>query len=133
MAGAVLDTHAALWYVTGDPRLSKSALESIESAISAGEPCLVPSICMVEATYLVEKNRIPQQSFRFLLSLLRDPSSGLRMSPLDFPVCEALARVSRDDVPDLPDRIIAATASAFDLPLVTRDGKIRSSGIRTIW
>jgi predicted nucleic acid-binding protein len=44
-----------------------------------------------------------------------------------------LRRVRREDVPDMPDRIIAATALALDLPLVTRDGKIRAAGIRTIW
>ena len=36
--------------------------------------------------------------------------------------------------PDMPDRIITATALAYHLPLVTRDSKIREAGIvRTIW
>jgi PIN domain nuclease of toxin-antitoxin system len=33
----------------------------------------------------------------------------------------------------LPDRVIAATALAWSLPLITRDGKIRATGIQTIW
>ena len=61
-----------------------------------------------------------------------DPSL-FELSPLDLAVADALARVSRDAVPDMPDRIIAATALALDLPLITRDGRIRSSNVRTIW
>jgi predicted nucleic acid-binding protein len=42
-------------------------------------------------------------------------------------------RIPRDVVPDMPDRIIAATALTHDLPPVTADGKIRASRIPTIW
>ncbi len=35
--------------------------------------------------------------------------------------------------PDMPDRIIGATALHLGLPLITRDGKIRASDLRTIW
>jgi PIN domain nuclease of toxin-antitoxin system len=33
----------------------------------------------------------------------------------------------------MPDRIIAATANHLNLPLVTRDRKIRSSKVKTVW
>ena len=46
---------------------------------------------------------------------------------------DALELVSRNEVPDLPDRIISATAVALRVPLVSRDGKIRASQIETIW
>jgi predicted nucleic acid-binding protein len=37
-------------------------------------------------------------------------------------------------VPDMPDRIIAATALSLSLPLVTRDAKIQAvTTIQTIW
>jgi predicted nucleic acid-binding protein len=48
-------------------------------------------------------------------------------------VAESLELVPRKDVPDMPDRIIAATALHLGLPLVTRDGKIRAVNITTIW
>ena len=35
--------------------------------------------------------------------------------------------VPRDEVPDMPDRIIAATAVAYKLPLVSQDTEIRAS------
>lgn len=68
-----------------------------------------------------------------LTNALRSPDSGFRLAPLDLGVALHLRRISRADVPDMPDRIIAATPLALGLPLVTRDGKIRSSGIPTIW
>ena len=33
----------------------------------------------------------------------------------------------------MPDRIIAATALHLGLPLITRDQRIQSAGIKTIW
>jgi len=48
-------------------------------------------------------------------------------------VVDAVARFDREGVPDMPDRITAATALHLGLPLVTRDSKIRASDIETIW
>ena len=46
---------------------------------------------------------------------------------------DALVFVSRSEVPDLPDRIVAATAAALQTPLISRDRKIRASQVQTIW
>jgi predicted nucleic acid-binding protein len=56
-----------------------------------------------------------------------------RVEPLGRGVAEAVRDVPRDAVPDMPDRIIAASALFLGLPLVTRDQKIRSSQVQTIW
>jgi PIN domain nuclease of toxin-antitoxin system len=48
-------------------------------------------------------------------------------------VAEALQFVQRNEVPDLPDRIIAATALALRVSLISRDRKIRASQVQTIW
>ena len=53
--------------------------------------------------------------------------------PLDLAVVLAMGEISRDVVPEMPDRIIAATARYLSLPLVTRDLKIQAADIDTIW
>jgi PIN domain nuclease of toxin-antitoxin system len=128
---AVLDTHAVIWYLLDSNRLSRTALQMIEAAASSGDLMYVSAISVVETVYLVERGRIPVQA----LSLLLDESvhSILRVVPLDSAIAEAIQRVSRDTVPEMPDRIIAATAVHLDLPLITRDQGIRASGIKTIW
>jgi predicted nucleic acid-binding protein len=55
------------------------------------------------------------------------------VDPLDEGVAKAVYRVPRNAVPDMPDRIIAATALYLGLPLVTKDGRLRKAGISTIW
>jgi len=45
-----------------------------------------------------------------------------------------LHQVPWSAVPELADRIIAATAFAFDLPLITKDQRITDSGVvQTVW
>ena len=54
--------------------------------------------------------------------------------PLDLDIACAVGQIPRTIVPDMPDRIIAATAFHLGLPLVTRDSKIQALGILpTIW
>jgi predicted nucleic acid-binding protein len=115
------------------PRLSAAALAALETAEKAGSPILIPSITLVEISYLVEKGRIPKLAWTRLLRALRDDASALTLAPLDLAVAVALPKVSRATVPDMPDRIIAATALALGLPLVTRDHKIKLSNITSIW
>jgi len=57
----------------------------------------------------------------------------LAVYPLDQEIASAVAQIDRLAVPELPDRIIAATASHLDVPLLTRDERIQSSVVRTIW
>jgi predicted nucleic acid-binding protein len=48
-------------------------------------------------------------------------------------VVEAMRRIPRGAVPDMPDRIIAATAVSLGIPVISRDGQIRASYLQTIW
>jgi len=82
---------------------------------------------------LIEKGRISRTARQRLMAALDDQATPCRLAPLDRNVADALEFVSRDEVPDLPDRIVCATARALDVPLVGRDGKIRASTVRTIW
>ena len=123
------DTHAALWFLENDKRLTSAA----GSALDGAQRILLPSICLVEITYLVEKGRLHSAVMPRILKELDDPATTLELAALDLGVVRALQEISRFAVPDMPDRIIAATAFHHCVPLVTRDGKIRSCGIETIW
>ena len=48
-------------------------------------------------------------------------------------MAEAMAKIPRNIVPDMPDRMIAATALHLNLPLVTIDTQVRAANIETIW
>jgi predicted nucleic acid-binding protein len=55
------------------------------------------------------------------------------LAPLDAGAAAAVEPIDRNLVPDMPDRIIAATALSLRTVLISRDRKIRSSQIHTIW
>jgi len=129
----VVDTHTAVWFLQRDERLSQRARMGIRNALAGGHAIYLPSISLVELVCLVEKRRIPASVAERIGEVLRDPSYGFLLAPLDLAVAEATRRIPRSEVPDLPDRVIAATVLALELPLATRDGRIRASGIQTIW
>jgi PIN domain nuclease of toxin-antitoxin system len=83
--------------------------------------------------YLTEKGRIPPTALNDIRNAVAAPKAVLRDVPLDQTIAMNMAAIARDEVPDLPDRIIAATAHLFGVPVLTRDGRIRSSGVQAIW
>jgi PIN domain nuclease of toxin-antitoxin system len=129
MKSVAADTHAALWFLENDHRLSPTAAAALEAA----EYILVPSVCLVEITYLVEKRRLHEAVLPRILAELNNPATTMQLAALDLGVVLALQHIARDAVPDMPDRIIAATAFHHCVPLVTCDRKIRACGIETIW
>jgi PIN domain nuclease of toxin-antitoxin system len=133
MSAIVVDTHTIVWYLSADSRLSATAAAVLDSATAAGEHIYVPSICLVELTYLIEKGRLPGAARDRLIQALDDPKAPCLLAPLDRSVADALESVSRIEVQDLPDRIVAATAVALGTPLISRDRKIRASQVHTIW
>ena len=98
-----------------------------------GGQIALSSISLVEIVYLTEKRKIHPETMPRLLTALRQEDALLREVPVDSAVTEAMRRIERDAVPDMPDRIIAATALLLGVPLVTRDGKIRASSLVTLW
>jgi PIN domain nuclease of toxin-antitoxin system len=133
MPAIVADTHAIIWYLADDPRLSPSAAGALDRASASGDPILIPSITLVELTYLVEKGRLPAAARHRLVEALADADGPYQLAPLDGEVAEAVQRIDRAAVPDLPDRVIAATALAWNAPLVSRDAKIQAAQLQTIW
>lgn len=133
MIVAVADTHTIIWYLFDDPKLSKNARQTIEIAARDGNQIGIASITLAEIVYLSEKNRIPEQTFGRLINEIEEENSVLIEIPLDKNVVKALVKVERRQIPDLPDRIIAATALYAKVPVISRDRKIQLSNIKTIW
>lgn len=67
------------------------------------------------------------------IPLVLDVRFARRLVPVDRVVVDMLGQVRRDDVPDMPDRIIAATALTLGVPLLSCDRKIHASSVETIW
>lgn len=88
---------------------------------------------MIESVYLVEGKRIPAAALQRLRQALSDSRSGLAIVPVDAAIVDALEKIPRNAVPDMPDRIIAATALHLGFPLITRDRRLQAAGIPTIW
>jgi PIN domain nuclease of toxin-antitoxin system len=130
---AVADTHAAVWYLFDDPRLSVSAGDFIEQSAANGAAIAISPISLVEIVYLLEKRRLPVTAYSALTKALADPNHVFKEAPFTADVAEAMLRVPRDEVPDMPDRIVAATAMYLGVPALSRDGRINTSRIQTIW
>ena len=130
---AVLDTHTVLWYLENSKELSTTARTTIEDALREAREVHVSAISVIETVYLVERQKLPSTALQRLRQALIDPNAGLSIAPVDPSVANALESIPRSIVPDMPDRIIAATALHLGLPLITRDHRLQAAGIRTIW
>ena len=134
MPSVVADTHTLIWYIFELPRLSPTALTALEQAVNEGNFIYFSAISIVEVSYLIERGRLAGEVLRRVLNAADDPNVGILLAPLDRNISATIQQIDRATVPDMPDRIIAATALSLSLPLVTRDAKIQAlTTIQTIW
>ena len=133
MIAAVVDTHAALWYLFGDPLLSVTAKTFIDQAAVTGRKVALSVISLAELVYLIEKNRLPISAYEKLRQALGVADYVIDETPLTTGIVEAMRQVPRVEVPDMPDRIVAATGVYFGVPVISRDGRSRTSRVQTIW
>lgn len=125
----LLDTHIWLWYLLGDPRLSRSLQTAI--ADSNTELWLSP-ISIWETLILAEKGRI---------SLQPDPVTWVNLALKTLETREAqmnhsIAILSREIAlphQDPADRFISATAIYYGLTLATVDKNLTgNSALQTL-
>ena len=124
----VLDTHALIWYLEGNPRLGNAAKVAMDDPSSA---MILPIIARAEAVDIVRKGRtkIPTAT-----DLLNDVSGEPRIEiyPLTYGVLQqSLAAII---VPEMHDRLIVATAlhlqsSGHQIELLTKDSDIVTAAL----
>jgi PIN domain nuclease of toxin-antitoxin system len=130
----VIDTSIVIWYFLNSPHLSQAANVALDDAVQNGGSLYIPTISVVELTYLIEKNRIPPDVLTLLNSELRLPNTIFETQPLTKEISDMLGLIPRSTVPEMPDRIIATTALFLGLPLITSDSAIRQlTNLQSIW
>lgn len=135
------DTHALLWHfqevlALGRRRargLSGRARRIFAAADDGREVVLIPSIVLVELTYLSERGVVPPALLDRLLADLAQTPDNYRMIPLDLTVVTHLRDIPPSAVPEMPDRIIAATAKATGTKLLSGDASMGTAGVRVVW
>ena len=129
----VLDTHALVWWVTGDAELSANARAAIKKELNGGE-IIVSSISAWEIAMLVAREK---------LVLTVDVDAWLaavaeievvRFVPVDNEIAVKSVSLPGEFHKDPADRMIVATARVLAVPLVTKDEKMRAYlQVKTIW
>ncbi len=131
----VADTHALIWHFMRDNRLSNEALRCFALADGGNAVIFISAMTLIEIVYLGEKGRVPHSFLGEFLNPLKTSKDGsYRMAPIDHAVGLAVADVPLSIVPEMADRVIAATAYHLDLPLITKDKRIHDwKGITSVW
>ena len=126
----VLDTHAWLWWVSADAKLSRTAAKAIKSAKAIG----ICAISCLEVATAVAKGRIqldrdPLEWMRQALAL-----EGAELVAISPAIAVKATQLGREFHGDPADRLIVATAILEAGILVTKDQRIRDyPAVTTIW
>ena len=128
----VVDTHALVWFLTGDTRLGDDAKAVL---VAPDSRLVVPATALAEAYWTIGRGKTPLAADFLKNSLLRD--KRFTIAPLTQAVVEKSNELST--ISEMHDRQIVATALLLieqgePVALLTADRNITASGlVPVIW
>ena len=123
----VVDTHPLIWYLA--EKLPKNIDDVFEECEAGNNTIFVPTIVLAECYYLSKREKI-KLNFEEILGKIKG-SSNFLITPFNADIIELFPKI---DIEEIHDKIIVATAKLLNTALITKDRKIRDSGIiKTIW
>lgn len=125
----VLDTVALILWLE-KRRMGENARHVFDLAESGQVNLLIPAMVLAEMMYLSERGRITATLSDVKMQMEKYPVC--RLMALDFTVIEIARQIK--DIPELHDRLIAASARLLNVPLLTSDGEITNSRmVNVVW
>lgn len=124
----LLDTHAFLWFVSGDKQLPKSAINIIKDI---RESCFLSIASLWEITIKNQSNKLDlgislEELFQFA------DRNQLEIIPINYEHLLQLAKLPTHHN-DPFDRLIIAQAISEDLTVITRDKLFKNYNVTQIW
>ena len=129
----ILDTHALIWYLEGNPRLGSRAKAIIDDP---SNELVLPIIALAEAVFVVERGKTGIPDVQTLIERV-DGDPRILIYPLDRSILDRT--LTMQSIPEMHDRQIAATALVLTdeehtALLVTKDSVLTDSpDVTTVW
>lgn len=124
----IVDAHALIWYLEGNPRLGANAKKILDDPAS---DLVMPIIALAEACWVVEHGKSSIATQQDLLTAV-DADPRFTIIPLDRPILDK--SLSAQAIPEMHGRQITATALCLSdqgetVEVLTKDPDIRASGL----
>jgi len=127
----IVDTHALVWHLEGNPALGQKAANILSSPTSE---LVLPTIALAEAAYIVDKGRT---SIPTVTDLLNDVLADARIDIYPLTIDVLNQSIGLTSVPEMHDRLIVATGVFLeslgdDIKILTKDNSIVLSAVLPI-
>ena len=130
----VTDAHAILWHLFAPRRLGSAAQHAFQSTDAGASHILVPAVVVAEMIMVAERGRLPGVSVPQVLAELAVIRASTNYTLLALLPETVVASHTLTAIPDIFDRLIVAEARRLSVPIISRDGPMRASGlVSLIW